>query len=100
MWALDGLERLTANGSYTEPTSSADAVLSLQDLASPMSAFVRVTCVVGPEHEVPVSDLFAAWKSWCDDNGRYRPGTVQTFGRDLRAVVPGLGSARPRVVVQ
>jgi putative DNA primase/helicase len=95
-WALDGLERLTGNSRFTEPASSADAVLSLQDLASPVSAFVRDNCTVSAEKEVAVNTLFTAWKSWCLDNGRDRAGTVQTFGRDLRAVIPGLQSVRPR----
>jgi putative DNA primase/helicase len=95
-WALDGLDRLNTIGRFTEPASSIDACVSLQDLASPTSAFVRDACVISPEQEVVVSDLFAKWKTWCDDNGRDRPGTVQTFGRDLRAVVPGLQTVRPR----
>lgn len=89
-WALDGLDQLAANGSFTEPQASVDAITALQDLVSPTSAFVRDECDVGVAHEVLVDDLFGAWKSWCDENGRARPGTVQSFGRDLRAVVPGL----------
>jgi putative DNA primase/helicase len=95
-WALDGLDRLNLNGRFTEPASSTDAALSLADLASPVSAFTRDCCVIGPEYEVLITDLFTMWKRWCDDNGRDRPGTVQTFGRDLRAVVPGLSTVRPR----
>ncbi len=31
-WALDNLDRLATNGSFTEPASSADAITALQDL--------------------------------------------------------------------
>lgn len=92
-WALDGLDRLTREGALTEPQSSADARLALQDLVSPVSAFVRDKCELGGE--VGVSALFAEWKAWCEDNG-HKAGSVQTFGRDLRAVVPVLRIARPR----
>ncbi len=34
-WALDGLDRLTTAGAFTEPKSSADAIMALQDLVSP-----------------------------------------------------------------
>jgi putative DNA primase/helicase len=95
-WALDGLARLAAKGAFTEPRSSTDAITTLQDLASPVAAFVRDYCQVGAAHEVLVDDLFATWKHWCEENGRDRPGTVQTLGRDLRAVVPGLTMTRPR----
>jgi len=37
---------------------------------------------------VACDTLFAAWKLWCADQGRDHAGTVQTFGRDLRAAIP------------
>ena len=94
-WALDGLDRLTRQGKFTEPKSSTDSILALQDLVSPVAAFVRDRCDVGVGHEILIADLFADWKTWCEDNG-HKPGSVQTFGRDLRAVVPHLRVARPR----
>ena len=42
-----------------------------------------------------IADLFADWRTWCEDNG-HKPGSVQTFGRDLRAVIPHLRVVRPR----
>jgi putative DNA primase/helicase len=95
-WALDGLDGLAAQGAFTEPASTADAVIALQDLASPVAAFVRDRCTVGGDREVLVDELYTAWRTWCDDNGRSRPGSKQTFGRDLRAVVPGLRVVRSR----
>lgn len=95
-WGLDGLDQLTSQGRFTEPASSNDAILALQDLVSPVAAFVRDHCTTGPGLQVVVSELYAKWKTWCEDNGRDKPGTVQTFGRDLRAVIPQLRSLRPR----
>lgn len=94
-WALDGLERLLGTGRFSEPQSSVDSILALQDLVSPVSAFVRDECSTGPGCEVPAENLYAAWKTWAEDNG-HRPGSAQTFGRDLRAVIPGLQNRRPR----
>jgi putative DNA primase/helicase len=95
-WALEGLDRLREQGHFTEPTSSRDAVTALTDVASPTGAFVRDRCEIGPTYEVPVDELYAAWRSWCEANGRDRPGTVQTFGRNLRAVVPSVRMTQPR----
>jgi putative DNA primase/helicase len=92
-WALDGLDRLSREGALTEPASSSDARAALADLVSPVSAFVRDRCQHGGE--ITVDDLFAAWRSWCDDNG-HRAGSKQTFGRNLRAVIPAVRIARPR----
>jgi putative DNA primase/helicase len=96
-WSLDGLERLHERGRFQQPAASEDAIRELEDLSSPMGAFVRDCCVVGPAHEVSCDALYDAWKAWCDGQGRDRPGTKQTFGRDLRAVLPGLKVERPRI---
>jgi len=42
-----------------------------------------------------VTKLFDHWKEWCGEQGRNHPGTMQTFGRDLRAAVPGLKTSQP-----
>jgi putative DNA primase/helicase len=94
-WSLAGLDRLTAAGRFTRPASTDEAILTLQDLASPVSAFVRDRCVRGPVNEVPIDTIFATWKAWAEANGN-RAGSVQTFGRNLRAVVPGLRVVQPR----
>lgn len=93
-WSLDGLDRLTRQGRFTEPQSSADAIVALQDIVSPCSAFVRDLCTVGPAREVPCDALYDAWKVWAEANG-HKAGTVQRFGRNLRAVIPGLTAYQP-----
>lgn len=94
-WSLDGLDRLTAQDRFTRPASTDEAITALQDLASPVAAFVRDQCVTGPGHEVAIDVIYGAWKSWAEMNGN-RAGRVQTFGRDLRAVVPGIRAGRLR----
>lgn len=94
-WALDGLERLAQHGRFSEPASSRDAMVTLQDLASPVAAFVRDRCITEVGAEVDCEELFKSWKVWAEDNG-HRGGSVQVLGRNLRAVVPGLDVARPR----
>jgi putative DNA primase/helicase len=94
-WALQGLDRLRERGRFTEPASSRDAVMALADLASPVAAFVREACIRGPDREMPVRELYQAWRVWSKDHGRDRPPTEQVFGRDLRAAIPGLKVVRP-----
>lgn len=94
-WALDGLARLEKNGHITEPPGSADAVTTMQDTASPTSAFVRECCDKGPTCEVTVDELWEAWKEWADDQG-VRHGTKAMFGRNLQSVVPQVKRTRPR----
>ena len=94
-WALDGLDRLVLQDHFTRPESTDEAIVALQDLASPVAAFVRDHCEVGPLHEERIDTLYGAWRLWAEENGQRRT-TAQTFGRDLRAVVPGLRVVRPR----
>ena len=46
-WSLDGLDRLNQQGRFTEPQSSTDSIVALQDLVSPTAAFVRDRCDKG-----------------------------------------------------
>jgi phage/plasmid-associated DNA primase len=61
---------------------------------SPISAFVRDECHRGAKCEIEVGELYKAWKDWCEGNG-VKPGSVQTFGSDLRAAVPELRGFKP-----
>ncbi|MFF5102017.1 phage/plasmid primase, P4 family [Streptomyces sp. NPDC000134] len=94
-WALDGLARLEATGRITEPISSREAVTTMQDTASPTSAFLRERCTIGPACTVPVDTLWTVWREWAEDNG-VRAGNKQVFGRNLLSVVPQLNRSRPR----
>ncbi|HYS91974.1 MAG TPA: phage/plasmid primase, P4 family, partial [Candidatus Acidoferrales bacterium] len=86
-WGLEGLDRLNARGHFEPPTSGREAMQQLEDLASPISAFVRDYCEVGRECQVKVDELWEAWKAWCAADNR-GPGSKALFGRDLRAAVP------------
>ena len=94
-WALDGITSLNEHGAFTEPQTSRDAITTLQDITSPVSAFVRDRCAIGSEHEITTDALWDAWKVWCEDNGR-RSGTKALFGRDLFAAYPMIRKRRPR----
>jgi putative DNA primase/helicase len=91
-WALDGLDRLIANGRFTVPRSSEDATTMMMDLASPVPAFVRERCECGPDKVVDKDSLYFSWKLWAESNGHHA-GAKITFGRSLHAAVPGLGRA-------
>jgi putative DNA primase/helicase len=94
-WSLEGLDRLTRRGRFTEPQSSRDAAALMMDLASPVSAFVRERCVRDPNAIVSRDELYAAWSDWAVLSGHH-PGAKSTFGRDLRAVVPGIKDSHLR----
>jgi putative DNA primase/helicase len=95
-WSIAGWQRLYLRGYLQQPKSAAEAVQDLEDLGSPISAFLRAKCVVQAGRFVETARLYEAWCNWSKEQGRDRPGTAQTFGRDLRAAVPGIRLAQPR----
>ena len=102
-WALDGLGRLAETGGFTRPPNVDDTLRTLQDLASPVGAFVRDCCEVRADRSVRIDALYDAFRAWAEANGHAK-STKQVFGRDLRAALggrlkvtqPGLGDNRLR----
>ena len=90
-WSLDGLERLTFNNEnrFTRPASAEEAIVAMRDLASPVGAFVREKCKLGADEQIEVGVLYAAYKTWCQNNEHPKP-SKQVFGRDLRAATPSI----------
>jgi len=86
-WSLDGLQSLRARGRFIQPQSSQEAIQELEDIASPVGAFIRDTCTLSAEHSVEVDALYQRYRQWCLDNGR-PASSRQIFGRDLRAARP------------
>ena len=93
-WALDGLDRLNERGHFVSPESGSNAIQQLEDLSSPLSAFLRDTCIMGSEHHVEIGRLWVAWTAWCQ-NERQAPGSKALFGRDLHAAAPTIKKTRP-----
>jgi putative DNA primase/helicase len=93
-WAVEGWQRLHERGHFVVPASVRDVVDEIEDLSSPVAAFVREECVVGAGYRVPVDEIYEAWKGWCETEGRQAVTTRQTFGRDLAAAVVGISRRR------
>jgi putative DNA primase/helicase len=95
-WAIVGWQRLRERGHFVQPEDGREMLEELDNLSSPVGAFVVEKCLVEPCARVSIDMIFEAWKSWCLINGKREPGTIQTFGRDLRAAVPSIKRNRPR----
>jgi len=68
----------------------------MEDLASPLGAFLRDCCEVGAGKSAGIEELFSAWEVWCRGQRRDWTGDKQSFGRDLRAALPEIKTSRPR----
>lgn len=94
LWAIDGWKRLRARGRFVQPASSTEAVRDLEDLSSPVAAFVRDRCVVGTGHRVDTDVLFREYQAWCQAEGIEYGQTKPMFGRDLAAAFPSVTKGR------
>ena len=95
-WSLEGWQRLKDRGYFVQPASSAAAQRDFEDLGSPIGAFIRERCNIAPLATCRPDDLYNSWCDWCRVQNISHVGTVQTFGRDLRAVVASLKITHPR----
>ena len=59
-WALAGLDRLNQRGYFVSPPSGAEVIRQLEDLSSPISAFIRDRCIVARDVHVEVDALWTA----------------------------------------
>lgn len=77
--------------------ASVEAVRELDELGSPVTAFVRECCTVASGQRVERDELYRAWVTWCGTQGREHPANAPMFGRDLAAAFPGIVGTRPRI---
>jgi putative DNA primase/helicase len=78
------------------PASTQGMLDELKDLTAPTRAFVRAYCVTGPDESCRKDDLYAAWRQWCQDNGRRESGPKASFCAELYEALPEINSSRPR----
>ncbi len=95
-WSLAGYRRLAKRGYFIQPESAKESIEQLEILGSPVTAFVREKCELGPGQDfiVEVNDLYAAWRMWCESSG-LKPTIKSVFGRDLSAAFPSIRKTRP-----
>jgi len=96
LWAIEGWGRLQSRTRFVQPKTGRQLFDELEELASPVTAFVREHCVVEPGYRVSVDSLFERWKRWCRESARREVGTRQMFGRDLHAAFPAVQATRLR----
>lgn len=97
-WAMEGWRQNREAGALAHPEAGRDMVDDMKDLASPVAAFVRERCDLGPDECVGKDLLFRAFRVWHEDVlGQPYRGNSATFARDLYAATGGkVGAAKMR----
>lgn len=88
-WALLGLERLRAQGGFTVPAISAEALEDYRMDSNPTAAFLAECYQLAddPDHFVSSDDVYAHYKRWCGQNGHH-PLANRTFGKEVKRSFP------------
>lgn len=93
--AIEGRRRLNERGRFLQPASATDLIEDAEDIASPVAECVKECFVLDPKTVVSKALAFQAWRGWAERNG-HKVGNSATFGKNLRAALPGLRTSRPR----
>jgi putative DNA primase/helicase len=80
-WAVDGWLDLKANG-RCRPAVIASATKEYLDDENVIAAWLDERCELGRLHEATLKNLFADWKTWCEDDGE-DPETNKKLKRRL-----------------
>ncbi len=100
LWALAGLRRLFEaldnGGGFTIPDAGSRMLEDFRLASSPIAAFADEVLAFGPEHCETIDNVFAAYRAWCDENGR-RAGSKGSLGNKLRAIYAGLERTKKRM---
>jgi len=68
-WALVGLARLRKRGGFVIPDCIKDATRDFRRENDKFKMFIDDMCIVGDDKRVRSGLLYAAYKTWCFDNG-------------------------------
>ena len=86
-WALDGRDRLLERGYFLQPASGREALQHFEDLGSPVGAFIRDTCDIGPDLEIGTDLLSTTGSSGAPTRAARtpapRPCSSRTSGRSF-----------------
>ena len=97
-WALDGLDRLRKQGTFTMPAGATEALKMLERLASPEMAWAEACCEFGPKSWARTDDLFSSYERWAVvDQRMTKTPTKEVFIRNLRSAFPELVPTRRRL---
>lgn len=84
-WAIEGWKRLQERGHFLQPSAAREVIQQMEDLSSPVQAFVRDCCEVGVGKEIAKQTIFKAYLIWAKEGGRNFTANEVQFGRDLHA---------------
>jgi P4 family phage/plasmid primase-like protien len=100
-WAIMGRHYLNEslakeNIGIQQPKMASSLVEEMASIVSPLLQFLNEECVFEPEKSCDTKMLFSYWEKYCEENDIANPGTVQSFGRRIKAIKPSIETCKYR----
>ena len=93
-YCLEGYWLLQEMG-FQVPESVMNATDNYQEDNSKTVQFVNEMLEPAENADVRTSEVYSAYKNWCQING-YQPGSIGTFKSEMKTLVPVMENKRPR----
>ncbi len=92
-WALEGLDRVIENEHFTTVRSMQLEMKEREESVSDALAFLRERCVK-TDKWISKSDLYAAYREWCQSLDNNYPMSSKRFSVELKAAFPRIGTVQ------
>jgi putative DNA primase/helicase len=84
-WALDGLDRMTALGTFTQSAGSLELAAEVDRDSSPVKAWIDDRCVVDPTCTVTLEALLSNYRDWLSAENMALSPSLNRLSRDIRS---------------
>lgn len=97
-WAIKGFQKLAQKGKFTQPVTGQMRLDVLQELCSPVIAFINEKYEITGKDEdrIEADEMHQSWRFWCDKTGHHA-SSVHKFYKDLIDVYPSITKKKARV---
>lgn len=83
-WMIEGLRRYQQNGNrIAVPAKTKLMTEAMKSEMDTIGQFFKEACIIGPEMEVGVADLYDTYATWCEKSGMTPKGKIK-FGNELK----------------
>ena len=96
LWALEGLRRLRAVGSFTDPKIVQPIRRDFSAILSPVIDFVDECCEIDEDAKVSTQQVYDVWCVWAVERG-LASNTHSVFGQKLLNQIISVRKTRQRV---